>query len=122
MLIDNEQSKVMFVSHSKQKTLVSLRTAAAAHVTDDGDDDDYDLPGWLGIFPALRIGNCELVYCHLIADPDSATQHNFSQWEETALHWAARDWAARDWAAKDQLEVCRWLMQCKANPHASDYK
>jgi hypothetical protein len=41
--------------------------------------------------------------CHLIADPDSATQHNFSEWEETALHWAAKDWAVRHWAAKDQL-------------------
>jgi hypothetical protein len=95
-----------------------LRTAAAAHVPND--DDDF--PGWLGIFFALKNGNCGLVYCHLIADPDSATRENWTQWEETALHWAARDWAARDWAARDQLEVCRWLMQGKADPHAKDYK
>ena len=98
-----------------------MRAAAAAHILNDDDDDDH-FPGWLGIFPALRVGDCGLVYCHLIADPKSATEANWSQWEETPLHWAARDWAARDWSSKDQLEVCGWLMQCKANPHATDYK
>jgi hypothetical protein len=96
-----------------------LRAAAAAHVPDDDDD---DFPGWLGIFAALKTGNCRLVYFHLLADPRSATQVNWSQYDETALHWAARDWAARDWAAADQLKVCRWLMQCKADPHTNDDK
>ena len=98
-----------------------MRAAAAAHILNDDDDDDH-FPGWLGIFPALRVGNCGLVYCHLIADPESATQANWSQWEETALHLAARDWAERNWSSKDQLEVCRWLMECGANPHATDSK
>jgi len=80
-----------------QQTLAALQAAAAARVADEPD-----------IFDAAGTGNGDLVFYHLIADPDSAKACNETNPnQETALHWAAQCCG---------LEVCRWLLQCNANP------
>jgi hypothetical protein len=85
-----------------QQTLAALQAAAAARV--EGEPD---------IFHAAGTCNVDLVFYHLIADPDSAKRCNeASQWQENALHWAVK--------FSGQLEVCRWLMQCGANPYERD--
>jgi len=80
-----------------QQTLAALQAAAAARVAGEPD-----------IFNAAGTCNADLVFYHLIADPDSAKECNETNPnQETALHWAAKYCG---------LEVCRWLLQCNANP------
>jgi hypothetical protein len=48
-----------------------------------------------------------------VADLENAKRCNEeSRVQETALHWAAKGWCG--------LEVCRWLLQCNANPLECD--
>jgi len=80
-----------------QQTLASLQAAAAARVA-----------GEPSIFKAAGTGNGDLVFYHLVADLENAKRCNeASEGQETALHWAARNCG---------LEVCRWLLQCNADP------
>ena len=84
------------------QTLASLQAAAAARVA-----------GEPSIFNAAGTGNGDLVFYHLVADLENAKRRNEnSRDQETVLHWAARGWCG--------LEVCRWLLQCNADPFKWD--